>query len=275
MSYALPRYAGSKKGGEVRGRKLKPGTRFHPYLTGPVLPILKAGNCPDPRVTSRAGGNIVREAYDRVKGFIQGPRKGPPPQIREFLAKNGNQLIRSLVVCRVPIYKVIDKALNLISLGQWQKNKDKYHFDDLFHLYTYVTLADGKIYRMEKNQVVQVRQVSAIEPKGECRSVGAPAKPLTLGELFKNGEAQQSSFWNYNPVNNNCQVFVMNLLQGSGLLTKDLTDFIKQCAECVLNGYTSTIAKGITNLAGRADILLHGKGWPAVYNKKDKLFLTQ
>ncbi len=205
------------------------------------------------------GGNVITEAYDRFKGAISGPRDGPSPAVRKFLQENGSKRIISMNVCREPIYKSIDRILNWISAGTYQKNKDRLSYDDTFHLFIVCKLEDSRTVLMEKNHVVNVQWVN-FDKRGECLPVALPKdKGLTLKAFFDNGESfQGKGFWNYNPANNNCQVFVLNMLRGSNLVRAGLEEFIKQCGECILTGKTRSIAEALTDIAGRADILLHG-----------------
>lgn len=208
------------------------------------------------------GGISLSEIYSRAKSAIfEGARKGPSPSFRRFMEVNKNKKIVQLTVCRVPILGVIDKALNIISLGGWQKNKEKYKYDDMFHLYIYIRIDGSGLYRMDKNHVVEVEKARDIDSKGKCMQVYLP-KSLTVAEFIKNGEEEQpENFWNYNPETNNCQVFVMSLLIGNNLLNEQLSEFVKQCAKCVLNGYTSKLSQVLTDIASRADVILHGKSF--------------
>lgn len=199
---------------------------------------------------------IGTQIYERVKGFIEGPRKIAPPAVRNFLEVHGNDKISSIIVCRKPILKVIDTFLNILSLGQVNENKKKFNYDDLFHLYALVTI-NGVPYKFEKNHVVEITK-SGVQA-ADCKVVNLN-KSLTVKEFIDNGEKYQKyGFWLYNPANNNCQVFIESLLKGNNLSTPDLIKFIKQDAINVLTHTTGKLGEYITNILGRFDILLYGK----------------
>lgn len=221
------------------------------------------------------GGNLLKEAYDRVKGFIKGRREEAPPAIRNLLTAHGNAIINRLRICRVPIDKTIDKVLNIISVGKWAQNKKKYSYDDLFHLYAYINLSDGYMFRIEKNHVVVVQKVKEYDLRGECMEVFSGDSEITLNMFIGKAQQQQgTNFWLYDPVKYNCQQFISSLLNASGLMTPELNEFINQCAECVLQSTPAYIARFVTDLVGRADILLHGNGVfgddrPNIYKQKE------
>lgn len=205
--------------------------------------------------------DIVKEGYDRINKFFQGARDHASPAVRNILKKYGNSKIIKLRVCRVPIHSLIDKALNLISLGKWNKNKKKYGYDELFHLYIVVEVEndDGSITHliMEKNHVVNI---AVGQKQGTCMYI-TMTKNIKLIDFLINGEKYQGkTFWFYNAFNNNCQVFVKNLLLSNGIATRRLLNFVFQTAENILDGYSRDIANGLTGLASRFDIILSGDG---------------
>lgn len=218
-----------------------------------------------PKQEEKKGGILglpsLSEIKTRVVDFIKGPREGAPPQIRKLLEKEGNNKITNLTVCRVPIYKAINTFFNIITLGQFDKAKKQLNYDDLYHLFIFIKLDNGKSFRMEKNEVVRVDETHKTE--GTCLVVPV-MKDITLLQLFDNGIKQQpKNFWLYDPKNNNCQVFITSLLNGSGLNSPHISKFVLQDAVTLFNkvpGYTHKIAKAITDFASRFDILRHGKG---------------
>jgi len=64
----------------------------------------------------------------RTVAAVKGSRKNAPPQIRDWLAKDGSKVITRLTVCREPIAKAVDLALSAISLGQWIRKKKEFNY---------------------------------------------------------------------------------------------------------------------------------------------------
>lgn len=197
---------------------------------------------------------------DLIESF-KGIRKGPSPKVRDFLKEKGNLTIVKMYVCRTPIYSAIEYVMNLITLGEFQRNKAKLNYDKLFHLFIVVLLQNGEHYRIEKNEVVVIEKIKYNDiNNAECIDIPIK-KSITTKQLLSNAENYQGSdFWLYDARDNNCQVFVLSCLVGSGLGTSQDYKFIKQDASQLLSGTSHKISRIITDLAARFDILKYGRG---------------
>jgi hypothetical protein len=192
-------------------------------------------------------------------------RHNAPPAVRKFLRQHGSDEIINMIVCRIPIQKGIDKFINIITAGKYEKNKTRMKYEDMYHLFIVAELynpARGRQtvrYRIEKNHVVTITRTT----KFAKEFMGVPmSKSIYVSDLFANAEkVQGSNFWLYDAVTNNCQVFIMNLLGSNGLLNEGLSEFIKQDAEKIINKKVGKIARFITDIAGVADTLVYGKGF--------------
>lgn len=203
------------------------------------------------------GGYSIIDLIESIKG----PRKGPSPKVREFLNGKGNMAITKMFICRTPINAGIEAVINLISLGQFQRNKSKLNYDKLFHLFIVILLHNGEHYRIEKNEVVVIEKIKYNDINNtECINIPIK-KSITTKQLLSNAENYQGSdFWLYDARDNNCQVFVLSCLVGSGLGTSQDYKFIKQDASQLLSGASHKISRFITDLAARFDIFKYGKG---------------
>ena len=89
-------------------------------------------------------GEGVRESVEVVKDIyangISKTLEQMPKSVNNVLAKHGNKTITSITICREPIIKLFDKALNILSLGQWEKNKEKLAYDNVYHLYMLIVI---------------------------------------------------------------------------------------------------------------------------------------
>ncbi len=224
------------------------------------------------------GGNIITDIYERLHSTFKGPRQEAPPYIRKFLETHGNNLITAISVCRVPINSIINSVLNVISLGQFNKIKNKLHYDDMFHLYLLISLKSPSgltdTYLFERNQVIKLQKASASDFKEikECSKSACPGcipisipSNLSFSNFLTNGELYQRNhsninFYVYDAIKNNCQDFVMTLLLANNLSNSFISQFVKQSASDLLPDYAKSISRGITDVAGALDVLLHGKG---------------
>jgi len=206
--------------------------------------------------------DVVVDAKDRVQQFLQGAREFGSPHVRNFLERRGDIKIVEMKVCRKPVSGTITKIVNWVSGGKFEENLRAANYDAIFHLFIWARLQDGQILRIEKNHVVEITQTFPTR---------APSVPVPLGgadvstlSLFTKAEARVGSkqLWLYDVRDNNCQKFVRDMLQSSGLWNAALQTFAMQDVPAILRGIEGVGkgAKTITDLAGRLDVLLSGRG---------------
>jgi len=208
--------------------------------------------------------------YDTIKQAVTGPREHAGPVLRRFLAESGNMEIIAIRVCRLPIVRAIEKLANVLSFGQYERNKAALSYDRLFHLFLLIHLKGGNIIRLEKNHVVEVSKSPWDVPLAEFLPIIITGG-ITVNSLITNAEKAvgTKALYVYDPTSTNCQHFCHSVLSASGLSTTDSYKFIAQDAETVLKGLglLQIIARGATNIAGRADVLINGKG---IKNRKKR-----
>ena len=196
-----------------------------------------------------------------IKTLFTGVRKTASPQVRKFLEQHGMEDIISIQLGRKPIFKVIDSLLNIISLGTYQKAKDKYNYDELFHLYILVTLPSGK-YKVEKNEVVTITKTDEQANGPIINNPKIDGKPINLNLLFALYYKKEGAhMWTYNAKTNNCQIFINNLLKYSNLLKDNMHNFIMQDAKGVLEQtpyFTQKIADAVTDLGALSNRVIYG-----------------
>jgi hypothetical protein len=205
--------------------------------------------------------DIIKLILKNNKSFgdIIKPRSGPPPKIKKWVKKYENEIIENIVICRHPVNGAVMKLINIISIGKFDKSLKGLHYDDLFHLYMYITIK-GKTWRLEKNEVVTLT-LDNRQAKEDCLDLDE--KRIKLGDYMKTGEKYQKDFWNYNARNNNCQDFAISLLVGNKIIKKNsrVYKFVKQDAEEIFRNnpeYLTRFGKKVTDIAGIFDILKNG-----------------
>lgn len=230
-------------------------------------------NCPhcgqfnrsNERYCNYCGGDLfdtIKKYGKRVIDFFKGVRQGAPPLVRDLLARLGDQPIIDMSVCRIPITAAIEHAANLLSLGKFNQKKKENSYDRLFHLFLVVTLQDGTILHVEKNQTAEIYPINPLYiSKSHCINVNL-THSVSLNVLFTNAEAYQgSNFWLYDAFKNNCQDFVTSILKGNHLGNNEIYKFVKQDVSTLIIKPFDRIARFVTDLAARFDILLHGLGF--------------
>jgi hypothetical protein len=185
-------------------------------------------------------------------------RKDAPPDVRKYIKRHGDDEIVNILVCRKPIQKGVDKFINIITAGKYDRNKTKMKYEDMYHLYLVLENDHNQTYKWEKNHVVTVTKATSL-----CKNyIGVPmTRSLKVYEMFDKAlKSQGNNMWLYDAVTNNCQVFVMNMLASNGLMTEKLADFIKQDAEKIIDSNTRAIARIFTDIAAVGDKFIYGKG---------------
>jgi hypothetical protein len=142
-------------------------------------------------------------------------------------------------------------------------------YDKLFHLFMYLTLQSGTKILFEKNAQINSAVNPSLPPDTETKPVMLN-QTLTMNQFLENGKKQMGkSFFPYDPHYNNCQDFILGVLEGNKLITQDVRDFIKQDTGQLFanNKALGTIAKGVTSFGGMGERLIHGYGYKNISSK--------
>jgi hypothetical protein len=194
-----------------------------------------------------------------VEGYI---KAGYPKKVQKILDKDGELPIASITLYRTPINSMLDKALNVISLGAFQEYKKSKGYDAFFHLYMVATLQGGTRYLIEKNEVINIStNLPSTTDKTETYDLG-PTKSgmgggIPLAEFLEKTRKKigDHRMMVYSAMENNCQRFILDLLDANGLLWKGVREWIMQDVEDFAkeNGLLSQVANTITDVAGSAN----------------------
>jgi len=174
------------------------------------------------------------------KVFVNAENK-MPNSVASFLRVYGDYKVIGIEVCRKPVSIINKELINALSFGQLKRNLKVRGMDDIFHLWCNITITNGtdtKQISMDKVEIVNIH-TSPIPTGNHSKCMRIPGPDMwqvTLRELITNAERIHSpkEFWTYDPATNNCQYFVLSLLNGSGYLTPDAVSFINQRADELL-----------------------------------------
>jgi len=227
------------------------------------------------KLKAEEGSGLISDVYQNIKGRFSGRRTDFAPAIRQFLGKEGNSRITGITVYRTPVQSYVGTILNVLSLGQFKQKINKLGFDTMFHLYMKVDYnsSDNSI----KSILIEKNQVINIAPWNEARDAPANAQSLklelppqvadiTINSLLYNGmnKVGKQHFFHYDGFSDNCQAFLLTLLDASNILQYNPTakTFIYQDLTTLKNELTTTgkISKGVTDFASTLDTVIHGKG---------------
>ena len=176
-------------------------------------------------------------------------------KIINILEKYGNKKIRSIRIGRRPINSLVERAFDLISLGKWSKLRDQYPYDKLFHLFLILTLEEGTVISFEKNSIVTMTENDGrcSLKDVDCIELEYPTDSITLNELVKNPLERigKEKYFIYHPFDQNCQIFISEVLKTFNLYNKKASDFVYQdITEIVekLPWYVEYVAKTVTDI---------------------------
>lgn len=214
----------------------------------------------DPRLGKNVlvGGSIISDFKDFLSSFVS---KNAPPSIKNLIKNHGKAIITKITICREPIHRFINYVINAITLGKFDKVKKELGYDKFFHLFMYIELSDGYHFRIEKNERVRLTENEMIKKDGECKQVPLNGKRISLVQMFDNAIKKHDDFWLYSASKNNCQKFIYDMLNDSGLSNESINKFVKQDAETLFNrlpGYTKDISDLLTNAAAVGRRVLEG-----------------
>jgi hypothetical protein len=216
--------------------------------------------------------DVASNVVGRVSGVFTGRGDNYPPAERAILEKYGNSPIVSLCLYREKVASGVNKLANVISLGQFNKVKNDYGIDQLYHLMLVVSVNyNDQIVPIlvEKNEVINLHEYPNIKPEAEKQDLSLPANfNHTFGQLLENGQKFMGSKWfSYDAFTNNCQDFLQAIILSNPPLQKEnptAINFIKQDTSGLtrdLSGTTKNLFSGITTLANRLNVLAKGKGF--------------
>ena len=238
------------------------GTPFASFSTVSGKPFNEASGYDDHINGERDANRLrVQEGFGHTGfGYIASFRDDYPPSVRKYLTDTP---ITSLVVARRPIKAGVDKLLNLISLGGWNKAKKEEGYEEMLHLY----LSINSSLILERNGVIEMYP-GPLEPTSETMTVPIPST-LTLKSLLTNTSTKYGKeLQRYDPANNNCQVFLIQVLTANGLLTDTLRAFISQDVKSVftrLPWFVQALSKVVTDTSHIIDKVTNGNGRIAIH----------
>lgn len=193
-----------------------------------------------------------------------------PKSFRDTLEKNKDKKITKIQICREPISRAVNIFANLVSAGTYEEEAKKVGPDGFFHLYSIISLDDGTnlLHEFNERPVLQNNN-KTISEKAECRSISG--NDILLSDFVEKSikKMGEDKYIDYDPILNNCQDHLLASLQANGLATEELTKFIKQDTEDLIENtpsFSKILAKKITGLGGTLNQI-----WQELTAKKGRL----
>lgn len=203
--------------------------------------------------------SVVNKTTEVAKKVITG-NTGMPPNVKKILDKDGDKIISKIVIARTPLGSALMSALNVASLGDFKKKLKDTPYDKLFHLKLIITLQNGTKLALEKEERVNLSNKT--QPKKGQEEIDVPVdKTITLNQLYHNAEIRMGDrFYPYSAKDNNCQNFVLNVLQASNLGGSNDYEFVKQNTQSLFadDNYLRKLSNTLTDIGARFNVLMQG-----------------
>jgi hypothetical protein len=176
-------------------------------------------------------------------------KENVPESVKNALNKIGDNNIVSARLGRTPVQAIIQGALKTIV---------NIPYDDLFHLFIELTLDNGQIWILEKIERINLVKENRSSKKGAEFTSSFPVNK-TVNELFINTKNKMGSkFLPYQSANNNCQIFIIGVLDGNELNNSERTSFVKQDTKSIFknNPALRKFANTLTDIGGYANAIM-------------------
>jgi hypothetical protein len=182
-----------------------------------------------------------------------------PPTVKRAMDKIGDWKIVALSIVRQPIQSFIRTILNGLTLGKLDQVLKEKGYDKLFHLSLFVRCEppdakDGsteEVWKFDKGPLVSVKKERPPLGKDIESKPAAPGRHL-VKDLFK--RQNEPGFYTYSAFTNNCQDWILKMLQSIGAANPQVTAFVKQDAASIgkaLGWFAPSVAQEVTDLGGR------------------------
>jgi hypothetical protein len=217
-------------------------------------------------------GNTVVKKLDKTAQNVQAygnmvlhGRDDLPPKVRDILKRLGDQHIQAITINRTPVNSMIMSALGAVSQGEFTKRFENSAYDQLFHLRLDLKLANGKTVKLEKNEVINMDVDPTVAKDAQTKVISSIPPNLTPNMLVEGAKrVMGDKFIPYNAVHNNCQDFIMGVLDGSKIGDSQDREFVKQYTKEFFKGkdqkYVRDTAKFVTDLGAKVNEITTGVG---------------
>jgi hypothetical protein len=176
-------------------------------------------------------------------------KENVPQNVKNALGKIGNNKITSARIGRTPVQAIIQGALKTVA---------NVPYDDLFHLFIELTLDNGQKWILEKIERINLVKEDRSNKQG-AEFTSSFSVNKTMNELIQNTKNKMGDrFLPYQSASNNCQVFIIGVLDGNGLNNSERTSFVKQNTKAIFenNPALRKFANTLTDIGGYGNATL-------------------
>lgn len=251
--------ASNKRKAEER-RKLKGGGIWDDVKKTANKAVKAVSNAKD--VVVKGVSKAVKDVGAYQNAVLNG-RDDYPPKCRKILRENGDAIITEMKIKRTPVPSILTSALSGLSFGQFGKNQKDAGYDTLFHLFLEMRTVNGRRLQVEKNEVINMDIDPAERPNTEMRTVKNVPQGMTFQQIMDNTQQKQGGkYFLYSARDNNCQDYILAVLEANGCGDAEDYAFVKQDTKKLYDNLSGLrkISNTLTDLGGRANVAMTGVG---------------
>ena len=188
------------------------------------------------------------------KSIVSG-RKNYSPKVKKILGQFGDVPITRIFIKRTPLSKLMKGALNIASLGEFNKKFKNIPYDELYHLRLDIETDKGRV-TLEKNEVINMDVRPKTEKNTQSMLVEDLPSGLTINEMLeKTKRAMGGKYFFYTAKQNNCQFYVMSILRANDLDTKQNEEFVIQDATSLFSDSFRKTSNTVTDIGAAVNTL--------------------
>ncbi len=150
--------------------------------------------------------------------------------------------------------------INILSGGKLDSALASLNIDKVFHL---AMVLNGQ-YLLDKQSVIHFEKDPNVVKNNSETLIVPVNKDITFQELIDNTKNQMgANFGPYNSENNNCSVFISNVLSANGLNNGNTDTFVNQKAKEIIGKFpqfAKYLVNAVTDTAAIADRVIQGNG---------------
>ena len=196
-----------------------------------------------------------------ILDLFRSPKQEYTKSAQKALKDYGDKKITGIRVIRAPIVSALNKVLDVLTFNNWSSKLEKYQFDQLYHLGLQIEF-DNKGHTSsiicEKNATINIStNISNYKKDSQTMDVPLKGKSMTINELLYNAlqKVGKEQFFLYANPARNCQYFVVDVLESSGLLDSKIKNFVLQDLTELfkeLPKFLPVVMNAVTDLGSRA-----------------------
>ena len=146
-------------------------------------------------------------------------------ETKNMIVSYGKNKITKIFICR---NHMSNKWLTTIEYLTLNKLNKIYNVNKVNHTFLVFKLSNNKYLKLEKDNQIRMKILSSL-PNCEIKEI-AIKKKKALNKILETTQLEMgiSNYFNYDVINNNCQIFVQEILKSLNKLTDKNKEFIYQ-----------------------------------------------